>query len=135
MPHANYLVRAFTDHKKVVEQSYALLKKPLHKFDAIAVRGVSGLIIGAPLAYLLNKPLIVVRKPYEVKDGNSHSLILVESNYSDTSRFSWIFLDDCIGGGSTRKFVKEGVEKLHPFSTYVMSFLWAQGAAPDWDTR
>jgi adenine/guanine phosphoribosyltransferase-like PRPP-binding protein len=53
----------FTDPNKmreIMERAKQVL--PLDNFDAIAVRGNSGLLIGAPLAMTLDKKLLIIRK-------------------------------------------------------------------------
>ena len=52
-------------------------------FDTIAVRGVSGLLVGAPLSVFLEKNLLIVRKTTE----DSHADGLVEG-WVSTKRFS-----------------------------------------------
>ena len=82
----------------------------VNEFDAIAARGMSGLLIAAPVCTALDKDLIIVRKPGEGK-GN------VEYNHGGkvNDRIKWIALDDWISGGSTMnailKIMKEAKYK------------------------
>jgi hypothetical protein len=73
-----------------------LIDKNDLKFDAIAVRGISGMIIGAPLAANLGKPLIVVRKPSEKSHGEP-----VEVPTLLPGKFRYIIIDDMIASGET----------------------------------
>lgn len=66
-------------------------------FTAIAVRGNSGLLIGAPLAAALDKNLIICRK----KRDNSHSGRLVEG--WSLGRQKILMLDDFSKTGNTIK--------------------------------
>jgi len=61
----------------------------------IAVRGVSGLVFGAPLAYHMGIHLTVVRK-----DDGAHSPYMVEG-YLPGSHDRWVIVDDLISTGST----------------------------------
>lgn len=67
------------------------------KFDAIAVRGMSGMLIGPAVAARLGKDLIVVRK---CKDG-SHSASIVEGVDNWNHDFRYIIVDDFIDSGET----------------------------------
>lgn len=87
-----------------------LAKKSLRpikdQFDAIAVRGVSGLLSGPILALALNKGLIVVRKDKEPR----HSHNMVEG---DKSAAKYVIVDDLIDSGET---VKEIIENVYRWS-------------------
>lgn len=77
-----------------------------HEFDAIAVSGVSGLTMGSIVSFQLNKPLIVVRKDYEVTDHHSHSTLKVEG----PDRIdSFVIFDDCISSGNTVKRIDQAI--------------------------
>ena len=77
-----------------------------HEFDAIVVTGVSGLLLGPTLAYLLGKRLGVVRKT--MKD--SHAITGIEHNMEPAD--SWIFVDDLVASGETIKRVEEAMEDV-----------------------
>lgn len=99
--HSGYLDRVFD--KDLLVKHISLAKRKLKasgvQFDAIAVRGVSGLAFGAPLAYTMKKGLIVVRKTEE----NSHSEVDVEMpelmHKSQSGKY--IFVDDFVSSGET----------------------------------
>ena len=76
------------------------------KFDAIACRGVSGLMIAAPVALLLDKPLIVVRKSIE----GSHSSFMVEGYLP--RRLRYIIIDDFVETGDT---IRQIIEEISAF--------------------
>lgn len=71
MSYLNDFLRGTDIHKAVRTAENRLAEV---EFDAIAVRGTSGLLIGAPLAVRLGKNLLVVRK----KAAQSHSSYPVE---------------------------------------------------------
>jgi adenine/guanine phosphoribosyltransferase-like PRPP-binding protein len=65
------------------------------RFDFIAVTGMSGVLIGAPVAIALDIPLVVVRK----KGDTSHSWRpLINGTDADGK---YLFLDDFISVGNT----------------------------------
>lgn len=63
-------------------------------FDSIAVRGVSGLVMGPIVAHVMDKHLIVSRK----EDPTGHSIRTVEM--SEYSR-RYVILDDFVSSGDT----------------------------------
>lgn len=99
-PHKD--IKNLSDH---VNTAVRKLSAHLHEFDSIAVRGTSGMLVGSPVAMMLGKPLVVVRKESE----HSHSSLLVESIGSIGNRV--LFLDDFVSMGDTRNEVRKHVEK------------------------
>lgn len=94
-----YQTDDLSDFHSVVELAVKELKPHTRKFDSIAARGVSGIAIAAPVAFLLKKPLVVVRKDTEMR----HSSRVVEGIKDIGSRY--VFLDDFISGGTTLREV------------------------------
>jgi hypothetical protein len=70
-------------------------------YDTMVGRGLSGAVIVPILARELGKRWMIVRKP---KDG-SHSFRNVEG----TLGHRWLFVDDFIAGGGTRRATMEGI--------------------------
>jgi adenine/guanine phosphoribosyltransferase-like PRPP-binding protein len=62
---ASHLYDALTPESLRERVDWAKLVLAKYDYDAIAVRGVSGLVYGTALAYALGKNLVVVRKPGE----------------------------------------------------------------------
>lgn len=93
---------------KRIRQCKAALKK--YDYDAIAVRGVSGLLLGPTLAMKCRKSLIVVRKP----DEDCHSSNVCEG---DRGTKRYVIVDDFVDTGSTvtaiMRAVKEWQVKKH----------------------
>lgn len=92
---------------------WAKLALAKYSFDAIAVRGVSGLLIGPALALELDKTLIVVRKPGDHKpifDGGSHSGYTIEG---DISASRYVIVDDCVSSGTTAKEILRKIEERY----------------------
>ena len=71
-------------------------------FDSIAVRGTSGLLVGAPLAASMGKHLIIVRKDSD----KSHSKERVEG-WGFRQRI--LIVDDFIETGNTIDYIYEGI--------------------------
>ncbi len=76
-----------------VKQVIKMIKARGLKFDAIACRGVSGLLIAPIVAMRLNKTLIVVRK-----GEKTHSCYVVEGDHAAKR---YLILDDFIASGAT----------------------------------
>ena len=78
-------------------------------FDAIAVRGTSGLLVGTMIAAMMNKSLVVVKKP---NDG-THSGYEVEGAsvaFEEHGKaLRYIIVDDLVSSGSTVQAIVNGV--------------------------
>lgn len=105
---ADYLRRMFDLQlrKETVKKAVETIKEniPLKSFDTIAVRGISGVLLGSPLAIKLNKNLCVVRK----SDG-SHSSNKIESGLTCQGRY--LIVDDLIETGATVKAIVSGIKE------------------------
>ena len=103
------------DLRDVVNATIAGLQPHLTEFNSIAVRGVSGIVVGAPVALALGKPLVVIRKPTE----NAHT-----SRHANTGQIGarYVFLDDFVASGKTRKAVADAIADAGgptcPYATY-----------------
>jgi len=104
-----------SDINRIVKRAVRELKQskapnPNH-FDFIAVRGMSGVLVGAPVAIALRKKLIVVRKPGE----NSHGYKLLGAGQGEIGNLHYkqrfIFLDDFISTGATKEYVLDEIPK------------------------
>jgi orotate phosphoribosyltransferase len=82
--------------KKIISHLTKIIKRKvgLDNFDAIMYRGMSGAGVATTIGYLLNKPLIMVRK----ETNNCHSHALIEGAIK-ANRV--IIIDDCISTGNT----------------------------------
>lgn len=97
-----YFADALNDKRtQTVDECLEVLRPRLNEFDAIAFTGISGAVMAPILAYLLDKPLIAVRK--SIDDG-THSCDLVETSWvpdklNDEDRV--LVVDDFVLTGST----------------------------------
>lgn len=102
---ASYLNRALspTHSRTIITEAYDFLRRRKTKFDAIVVRGVSGMVIGSPVAYKLKVPLVIVRKA----DGN-HSGQSVEGYSKFTG---YVIIDDLVASGDTIQTIRDEISK------------------------
>jgi adenine/guanine phosphoribosyltransferase-like PRPP-binding protein len=94
-----------------------LRKRGFHRtFDAIAITGVSGALFGIPLAYMLNKELIIIRKAEK-----RHSGRIEGGGYLLGMRNArrYIIVDDLVESGKTLKFIRRSVRKETPTAKLV----------------
>ena len=87
------------------------------EYDAIVATGCSGLLFGAPLAFVTGKPLIIVRKSSEVR----HSPFTVEGQ-TGTSKYVWV--DDFVDSGSTWNRVRTAMREFEIGSVCVGHYLY-----------
>lgn len=101
-----------------VEHAIDALEPHRNAFDAIAVRGVSGLTMGAILAHELHKPLIVVRKDGETR--HSDSQVEGAINWRPLARY--LIVDDFIASGETLRQIQHAIGGQAIFVGY---YLWS----------
>lgn len=117
---SGYLIGAVcrNERKGVVQQCLKDLEPRAREFDAIAVCGVSGLSIGAILAHLLDKHLVVVRKDSESSHGG-------RCEYPDSNLLRVLIVDDFVSTGGTvyailnRLKEYEHYTKMQPVGLYL----------------
>lgn len=107
-----------------VAQAVKALEPQAHLFDSIAFTGMSGTLIGPPVAMALGKEVIMVRKP----DQSTHSSLTVEGNYGSQH---YIILDDLRSSGGTEDRIVKAISSGIPSAIY-MGFLGV--LSMDWET-
>lgn len=90
----------------VAKEASKHLRGRRKEFDCIAVRGVSGLVVGAPVAISISKPLVIVRKPSE----ECHAWERVV-NYRPNHHKA-VFLDDFRGSGNTERWTRAELHRV-----------------------
>jgi orotate phosphoribosyltransferase-like protein len=97
----------FDDLARVVDLTVDKLKKHAHEFDTIVVCGLSGVVVGSPVALRLCKPLVIIRK---ADDTNIHHCggQIVNPYRLERSR-RYLILDDFISSGRTVKYIHDRV--------------------------
>lgn len=99
--------RSFSDLALCVNDAVRTLKKSGVEFDAIVVTGVSGLVVGAPLALQLQRHLVVLRKANE-SCHDDRAMLIGAGLLNEASRV--IFVDDFISSGATRRRCEESIK-------------------------
>jgi len=118
-----YLSEAITDQNRIVEAAKNGLDSI--EFDGFVGMGLSGSIIAPLLAFILDKRFAIVRKEDRAR---SHSATPhgIESGLREGDR--WLFCDDFISTGQTRKTVIERIREHHVGAVeYVGDYLYAAG--------
>jgi orotate phosphoribosyltransferase len=100
---------SFVDLDVAVRTTIAKLHKKRSKFDAIVVTGISGIVVGAPVALSLKKQLLVLRKE-ETFHGINNELIGRKAIVAE-GLTKILFLDDLISTGATFRRCKAAVEE------------------------
>src|SRR5262249_17480571 len=92
-----------TDLGEVARMGAEALRPYLGEFDSIVACGWSGLIVAGPVAVLLGKPLVIVRKA----DDSGADGEFVENQQAMGKRV--LFVDDVVSSGRTRRWVRKHV--------------------------
>lgn len=98
-----------TDLAAVVKQTTDDLRPVRKQFDTIVVQGMSGVVVGAPVAVRLRKPLVIVRKVADMEEIYRHTYNSGIINPDALIDKRALFLDDFVSGGGTRKRVLQAV--------------------------
>jgi orotate phosphoribosyltransferase len=109
--------------KKTINRVVRHLKPRLAEFDAIAVCGVSGLLVGPSISDKLGKPLIVVRK---MDDSSTHSTLKVEGSLLGR----YLILDDLICSGNTVRHIVKAIQGHNEFAVCVGIYTFAEYVFP-----
>lgn len=105
--HSDYLGKLIPTNELAKTARLVEIALKQFDYDAIACRGVSGLLIAPMMAVRLKKSLLVVRKPHE----NHHSSQMVEG---DAAAKRYIILDDFTCSGETAKAIKRAIDEFAP---------------------
>ena len=108
-----------------VKQAVMDLGPHKSKFDFICVTGMSGALVGAPVAIRLGIPLVVVRKPGDL----SHSSRLMINGGAAHGKY--LFLDDFISIGMTFRRIHRFMADLKS-AEYAGSYLY-ENRILSWD--
>lgn len=118
-----------TTRRKTIDKTISDLRGI--EFETIAVRGVSGLLIGSIVALEMNKVLAIVRKPGE----GTHSFYSVEG--APTGRY--IIIDDLICSGKTVETIIDAMKAKYHFcpcvGVYCYYSRWLHNTADDESSR
>ena len=105
LTHAEYLTPVIDNLFLTIENAKASLWDI--EFEGFVGMGISGALPIGALAIAMNKRIAIVRKE---KDGGSHSDRIVECGLHAGDR--WIFVDDFISSGETKRKVCDAMLDL-----------------------
>lgn len=100
-----------SDLKTTVWNAAQDLRPHLQHFDLIAVHGLSGILVGAPLSLELQKPLLVVRTEADYKARKRHDQYIGWgppagwNTPGDTVLARALWVDDFVSSGDTQRRV------------------------------
>jgi hypothetical protein len=104
---AQYL-NTFTNPEKLKQRiEYAVRALKGHDFDSIAFSGMSGALIGPPVALAMDKTFLMVRK----EGVDTHSYLTVEGDYAAKK---YVILDDFSETGRTALRIKYEIGNIMP---------------------
>lgn len=90
-------------------------------FDTFVVRGMSGALIAPLLAREMGKKWLLVRKPEDAQSSHSSTMWIGELGRR------WIFLDDFVSSGNTRRKVFDGVAAAIQHYNNGVDYSWKTG--------
>jgi orotate phosphoribosyltransferase len=107
------------DTPYTVTYTTAALRPHKTRFDFLAVTGLSGIVVGSPVAIRLGKPLVIIRKPDD-RSNHSYSDLVGEN----AARGRYVIIDDFIAGGGTYRRVRERLAEPELDCRYVGAYLY-----------
>lgn len=108
--------RGLADLPTTVVKVTDVLRRHADEYDSIAVQGTSAIVVGAPVALALGKPLVIVREDEALRCHHSKD---VENAANSGKRV--LFLDDQISTGRTLKDVQRKIA-IHTRGVVVASY-------------
>jgi adenine/guanine phosphoribosyltransferase-like PRPP-binding protein len=88
-----------------VRDTVRVLKPHKSQFDCIAVTGMSGVILGSPVALRLHRPLVVLRKQSDKDNHGYQDIINIEH-----AGARYLIIDDFISSGRTYHRIREHMD-------------------------
>jgi adenine/guanine phosphoribosyltransferase-like PRPP-binding protein len=111
--------KGLSDLEQVVSRTARALEAHRERFDSIVVTGMSGVVVGAPVAVATGIPLVIVRK----KSDQHHNHDGGEIVNVDAIGASYLFLDDFKSTGATLRRVR-GVIHYHDGARYAGAYYY-----------
>jgi adenine/guanine phosphoribosyltransferase-like PRPP-binding protein len=94
---------SFLDLEDTVTRTTQALAARANDFDCIVACGMSGVVVAAPVAIQLGKPLIIVRKENDANAHHSGGTIIGRSQLISAR---YLILDDFVSLGTTCNYVQ-----------------------------
>ena len=123
--HSSYMRNTFLNREEVIQQALQGMKTA-PKCDAIVCTGVSGMVVAPIISYMLDKQLIVVRKP-NYRDC-SHADLLVEGCLIEP--FTYVIMDDFCYTGDTVKYCLDALQLANHKANCLGLVSYALGHSP-----
>jgi adenine/guanine phosphoribosyltransferase-like PRPP-binding protein len=114
-------VRKEVADKAASEIKDALLSGKLRPFDAVAVTGISGMLLGPEIATNLYKDLIVIRKAVD-KSNHSSSKVEYYNRFEDV-----LLVDDGFSSGETLRNMQAILKDQYKSANIVGVYLYNDG--------
>ena len=109
---SSYLTRAIRFPNQTATQIIRLIERKNLVFNAIAVRGVSGIYMGAIVSARLKMPTVIVRKESEKIDSHAHTMVEWCEERSPLFGMKYLIIDDLISGGNTVLSIKNAIAQV-----------------------
>jgi len=87
-----------------------------YDYDSIVCCGTSGLIVAPQVCEILNKEIVVIRKPHEKR----YSPFIIEGVLGT----GFIFLDDLVCSGNTLNYVLKIIKEEHPYAKCIGAYCY-----------
>jgi len=116
----------FGDLDVTVEDAVKALRRHVAKFNSVVVTGISGIVVGSPVALALKKPLVVVRKPSDTDNHSCNTRVIGAKHLGSRA----CFVDDLTATGNTRMRVQESIG---PQAKIVMQYMYDGGHITEFD--
>jgi orotate phosphoribosyltransferase len=107
--HSDYIHASLHPQRRADKIKAAVEALQSIEFDAIAVRGMSGAIIGGAIAHALGKPIILVRK-HKYNEESHHSCMQVEGPLHWNPRARYVIVDDFVSSGLTFRRIQAEID-------------------------
>lgn len=104
-----YNGKDMSDLGNLVTQTAMQLAKYTYEFDIIAVRGLSGQLVGIPVSLIMRKELIIVRK----RDERAHSVQNPGMREAGQNG-RYIIIDDFMSSGDTVAAIRHKIRAERP---------------------
>lgn len=104
-----------------VKDTVAALRPVRRRFELIVVTGMSGVIVGSPVALSLRRQLVVVRKP----DDKCHDVSALINGSAVTDGAPYLFLDDFVSSGRSISRVCDAMAEWEAQARYAGTYLYA----------
>lgn len=115
--HTSYLHHTLNPDTFNVRVKIANKVLSAYDYDSFAFRGMSGALLGAPLAHLFKKTMLVVRKP----GVDCHTDRAVEGDFGARR---YVIVDDVISSGNTVRTIIRAIKHFAPHAECVGILVW-----------